>query len=123
MIIQDLESATTLITKQFTANPNKSLSGAFKHIRRQLRFSSFGDYPILSTITRTLACLGIKKNKQQILYALNLSQEIKSLPRNNKTALLRGLLENFYVQTNADKTKSNSLPFLKDDQLVISRNS
>lgn len=122
MIIQDLNQATTLITKQFTANPNKSISGAFKLIRRQLRFSSFGDYPILSFITRTLAKLGIKKNKLQILYALNLSEEIKRLPRNNKTALLQGLLENSYVQTNADKTYLKSLPILKDDQLVNSIN-
>ncbi len=113
--MQSLELAEQLIQKHFTKNPNSSISGALKLLRRQKRFDSFGDYPVLSFILRVLYEMGINISSRSVAYVIRISPDFQHLPPKDKKRVRELLFEKLYVGKNdipdtpktGDKTKDD----------------
>jgi hypothetical protein len=95
---QDLKFTKEKIVKKFTENPNASVSAAFRNFRKKSYLSFIGDYSLLATITNTIYSLGIKLTRNQVRYALNQSEELKSYSKQYKNTLLNQLINPPYVQ-------------------------
>ncbi|MBD3362878.1 hypothetical protein GF362_04105 [Candidatus Dojkabacteria bacterium] len=79
MFIQSLNSIVPILEKLLSSNPNRSLSGIFKSLRKQPRIDLIGDYPLLSFIiryghSRTPQYLW---NRNQVLRAVRISEFYK----------------------------------------------
>lgn len=74
---QDLERAKNISIKQFKKNSNASISALFRRLRKDKRFSLIGDYPIISTVLQARHELGLKSDKNKLLYATRQSEELK----------------------------------------------
>jgi hypothetical protein len=110
---QDLNEAIAIIEKQFKKNENRSISAAFRSLRRKSYFSFFGDYPLLATVVNTIHHLGINPPRMIILYAMNLSPELSELPKKEKTVILEQLMKPLSVQT---KTANINLQPTKNEK-------
>lgn len=75
MIYQSPKSVISTLECLLSSNPNRSLSGVFKALRREQRINLIGDYPLLSFIihygySRTPR---YKWSRFQMLYAIRIS--------------------------------------------------
>lgn len=116
---QDLEWIIPKIIRDFSRNPNKRISATFRFFRNHPHLSLVGDYPILATITHTVLSLGITLTRNEVLYAFNFSDELKHLPRNEKTKLLDQLLTYPTGEIKQGKNASKKDLFSKDDALLV----
>lgn len=103
MQYQDLNIAKNRATKMYMKNSNRSISATFRTLRKKAYTSFFGDYPILSTIINIIINLAINPSRFQVRHALNQSEELNSLSRKEKIALLDQLIDPMYVQLKAVK--------------------
>lgn len=92
MKYQDFEKAKNKITKMYMQNPKRSISATYRTLREKPYVSFFGDYPILSSIVTTIMSIGIELSRFQITYALNQSDELQSLSKQEKNSLLNQLI-------------------------------
>ena len=99
MQYQSLEATESKIIKMYSKNPNRSISGTFRSLRKQQRTSLFGDYPILITIIN----LCISPTRFQVTHALKQSSELGNISKSFKTELLNQLINPLYVQTRLAK--------------------
>ena len=53
------------------------LMAAFRHIRKQPKYTLLGDYPIISSVVTTLKKYNASPNRQNILNTMMLSKELK----------------------------------------------
>jgi len=104
MIMWSLEPAEEIIKKLYKTNARRSISGTLSYIRRQHRFSIFGDYPILYKILQNLN--GINISERQLNYAFNKSQDFRHLSVKEKKEVRQQLFKNLYVAKN--KSVDNS---------------
>lgn len=100
---QDLNWAIPIIQKKYSKNPNSSISAIFRYLRRKPHLSLFGDYPLLSIVLKTILEIGIKPKRNQVLYALNQSEELYQLSKKDKNNLLDQLLKTPPVETKKHK--------------------
>lgn len=98
MIMWSLEPAEEIIKKLYWKNPRRSISGTLKFIRKQQRFSMFGDYPILCKILQNLK--GIDVSSWQLNYAFSKSEEFQYLTAKEKKEVRQQLFQNLYVAKN-----------------------
>lgn len=92
MQYQDLEIAKNKIIKMYMRNQNRSISSTYRTLREKSYLSFFGDYPILSSIVTTIITIGIKPSRFQVTYALNQSDELRRLSKQEKNSLLNQLI-------------------------------
>lgn len=86
-ITHSLSRAKPGLVKKFTKNPNASISTAFRNLKKNPKYSIFGDYPIISLIVETMREQNIEISRQKVRYALKQSEELKG-----KSKLIDALL-------------------------------
>ena len=111
---QTLETAQqtidTYVQSNSRFNLSYSLSGIFKHLRRQKQYEFIGDYPIISECVSYMKLHKFNLNRKMINNAINNSKELKSITKKEKMTLMdvlldpERLIENFRVEAKL-KTK------------------
>lgn len=94
---QDLKLATNKTTKMYIRNPRRSISATYRTLRKKSYISFFGDYPILAAVVTTIINLGITPSRFQVTYALNQSNELQNLLKQEKSSLLNQLINHIHV--------------------------
>ena len=94
---QDLSLAENRTIKMYIRNPHRSISATYRTIRSKSYVSFFGDYPILFTVVTTFVNLGKTPSRFQVTYALNQSDELQSLLKQEKNSLLDQLTNPIHV--------------------------
>ena len=97
MQYQDLSLAENKTIKMYIRNPHRSISATYRTLRKKSYISFFGDYPILSTVVITVIRLGITPSRFQVTYALNQSDELQNLLKQEKNSLLNQLTNPTHV--------------------------
>ena len=98
MQYQSLELATNKTIKMYMRNPHRSISATYRTLRKKPYISFFGDYPILATVVTAIIKLGITPTRFQVTYALNQSDELQQLGKQEKSSLLNQLINSIDVQ-------------------------
>lgn len=96
----DTEFIDETVKNLFTKNPNRSLSAAFRKLRRFTRLSLIGDYPLLFRIIRIARSTGTIINRENIRYAFNQSEELKLLRKKDKNTLIDQLFSSVHINVN-----------------------
>lgn len=91
--MQDVDLIGPQVINIFKKKPSTSLSFVFRVYRKNLCYSSIGDFPILATIINSLKKISYPLDRKKTLYALNQSQELRSLTKKDKQELLVELLK------------------------------
>lgn len=97
MQYQDLNLATNKTIKMYMRNPHRSISATYRTLRKKSYVSFFGDYPILSAVVTAILNLGITPSRFQVNYALNQSNELQNLLKQDKNSLLNQLTNTIHV--------------------------
>lgn len=96
----DTEFIDETVKNLFTKNPNRSVSAAFRKLRRFSKLSLIGDYSLLSRIIRIAHATGAIVNRENIRYAFNQSEELKQLRKKDKNTLIDQLFLNAVATVN-----------------------
>lgn len=94
---QDLSLAENKTIKMYMRNPHRSISATYRTLRSKSYVSFIGDYPILSTVVTTFISLGKTPSRFQVTYALNQSDELQNLLKQEKISLLNQLINPIHV--------------------------
>ena len=90
--IYDQNHFESLILTRFKNNKRASISAMFRKLKKHPH-NVWGDYPLIRLIIDTARGLGVKFTRKQIWHTITFSEELKSLRKRNKTALLNQLLQ------------------------------
>lgn len=89
MEIQDLSKAEEMAKENFKKNPKRSLSALFRILRRDDRFSFFGDIPLAFSVIHAATSKNIHPSITQIYRLLKLSEDFKNSSKSGKTKLIK----------------------------------
>lgn len=89
MEIQDLSKAEEMAKEAFRKNPQRSLSALYRGLRKDNRFSFFGDIPLALSVIYGAAPVTIKPSRSQIHHLLKGTEDYKNSTKSYKTKLIR----------------------------------
>lgn len=95
MKIYTLDPIKKPLQRHFRKHPKASIYSAFKKYRKVEKYKMFGDYPLISLITFTVAELGIKPSEISVKKALRISKDLKGRSTVSKQ-LLEGAMQTYF---------------------------
>lgn len=119
MKIQDAEYAKKITQGLFKKNPRRSISAAYRYLRKNPKLTFIGDVIILFVLVHTVRDMGIPISRKRVLYALNILEEMKTALKNEKNHLLEQLIKPIHDGTKRVQNPSQAAPSPKDVRDVI----
>ncbi|MBN2100988.1 hypothetical protein JW710_03810 [Candidatus Dojkabacteria bacterium] len=85
---ESLANLNRYLNGKFGRSPNFRLSSIYRNLLKDSRTSSFGDFPVLAYLVSFANANSRNFSRNEILHALNQSQELSKLRKKIKTVLL-----------------------------------